>query len=217
MHRISVEAFRPFVRREEDSVSPSLPRALATLREEHRSILAVVEGMGRLVKERRALRRTVDPRVFRAMLYYLDTFSGSIHHPKEDQYLFPAIRERSAEAGALIAELEDDHARGEEALRRLAQALIHYEEGGAAEFSRFEREVESFTRNCRDHIRREEELLFPLACKAIAAADWAMLGIAIARDRDPLLMGRDPGDFDRLLERIRQMAPIWLPNDSSRT
>ena len=39
-----------------------------------------------------------------AMIYYLDTFAERVHHPKEDQYLFGLLRQRSDEAGALIAE-----------------------------------------------------------------------------------------------------------------
>jgi hemerythrin-like domain-containing protein len=181
--------------------------ALTILREEHRSILAVLHGMDYLVQGIRVLRKAVDPRVFHAMLYYLDTFSERIHHPKEDLYLFKAISERSAEARALIAELEEEHAHGEQALRTLAQTLIRYEQGGDPEFAAFEREVENFARNYRDHMRREEDVLFPLARKALGDADWSRLEIEIRKDRDPLALGSDPEDYDRLFERILETAP----------
>jgi hemerythrin-like domain-containing protein len=141
------------------------------------------------------------------MLYYLDTFSERMHHPKEDQYLFKAMRERSAEADTLIADLEDDHARGEDALRRLAQCLIRYEEGGEQEFPAFEREVENFVRNYRDHMRKEEDLLFPLAQKVLTVADWSKIDIAFGENRDPLALGRDTRDFNKFFIRIVQIAP----------
>ena len=184
-----------------------MAKSLSIIRDEHRSILAVLHGMSYLVQETRVRGIRVDPRVFHAMIYYLDTFSERMHHPKEDMHLFRALRSRSAEAGALIDELEEEHGRGEDALRRLTQALLRYEEGGASEFPAFEREVENFVRNYRQHIGKEEEQLFPLAKQALGDADWAKLDIAIGRDRDPLAMGADPRDFDKLFHRIAEIAP----------
>ena len=195
-----------------------MAKALSIIHDEHRSILAVLHGMDYLVQGIRTLGRKIEPRVFHAMLYYLDTFSERMHHPKEDRYLFKAIRERSAEAEALIAELEEDHARGEESLRRLAQALIRYEEGGDREFPAFEREVENFARNYWGHIRKEEDLLFPLAEQALSAADWSKVEIEIRKDRDPLALGGDTEDYDRLFNRILEIAPapIGLAQSQSR-
>jgi chemotaxis protein histidine kinase CheA len=94
----------------EIQASIRMPKTLNIIRDEHRSIAAILHGMEYLVQRIRARRKKVDPRVFHAMLYYLDTFSERMHHPKEDQYLFKAMRERSAEADAHIADLEEDHA-----------------------------------------------------------------------------------------------------------
>jgi hemerythrin-like domain-containing protein len=163
--------------------------------------------MDYLVKAIRTLGKTVDPRVLHAMIYYLDAFSERMHHPKEDRYLFRAIRERSAEGESLIAELEEEHAHGEQSLRELAQAAIRYEQGGKPEFPAFEREVENFTRNYRDHMRREEDVLFPLAHNVLTAGDWSRLDVELSRDRDPLAMGADPEDFERLFNRILEIAP----------
>jgi hemerythrin-like domain-containing protein len=184
-----------------------MQRALLVIRDEHRSMLAVLHGMSYLVQEIRARGRQVDPRVFHAMIYYLDTFSGRMHHPKEDLHLFRALRERCAEAGSLIEELEADHGRGEEALRRLSQALLRYEEGGKREFPAFEREVENFVRNYRDHIHKEEDRLFPLAREALTDSDWAKLDLEIGRNRDPLALGADPHDYEKLFDRITRIAP----------
>ena len=183
-----------------------MPKTLNIIRDEHRSIAAILHGMEYLVQGIRARRKKVDPRVFHAMLYYLDTFSERMHHPKEDQYLFKAMRERSAEAGTHIADLEEDHARGEDALRRLAQCLIRYEEGGEQEFPAFEREVENFVRNYRDHMRKEEERLIPLAEKHLTEADWRWIEEAFAGNHDPIADLRER-DFERLYSRIVSLAP----------
>ena len=184
-----------------------MSKTLNIIRDEHRSIAAILHGMEFLVQKIRARKKKVDPRVFHAMLYYLDTFSERIHHPKEDRFLFKAMRERSAEADTHIADLEEEHARGEDALRRLAQCLIRYEEGGEREFPAFEREVENFVRNYRDHIRKEEDVVFPLAERLLSALDWQAIDHAFEENRDPLAGERDTRDFEKLFARIVNLAP----------
>ncbi len=183
-----------------------MPRALTIICLEHRTISTVLHGMEYLVGEIRARRKRIDPQVFHAMLYYLDTFVERMHHPKEDQYL-GVLRQRSSEAGALIAGLEREHACGEESLRRLAQSLIRYEEGGEKEFPAFERDVGNFAESYRNHMRKEEDELFPLARKLLTPLDWVMIDEAFEENVDPLAAERETKDFDRLFTRIVNLAP----------
>jgi len=181
--------------------------ALATIRDEHRTLSAILHGMEYLVREIRANRKKIDPQVFHAMFYYLDTFAGRVHHPREDQYLFAILRERNDEAKALIARLEEDHAGGEEALRRLAQSLNRYEEGGEKEFPAFERQVANFVDGYRNHMRKEEDELFPLAERILTPLDWIMIDEAFSEQDDPLAAAREEKDFEKLFTRIVTLAP----------
>ena len=67
---------------------------LAQLYSEHRSLAAVLHAMSALVREVRERGKHIDPKVFRAILYYLDVFPEREHHWKEEAVLFPRIRER---------------------------------------------------------------------------------------------------------------------------
>ena len=184
-----------------------MPKALTIISDEHRTISAILHGMEYLVREIRAKGKNIDPQVFHAMIYYLDTFSERLHHPKEDQYLFSALRARGAGAEALITELEKEHAGGEDSLRRLAQSLIRYEEGGEKEFPAFERQVGNFVESYRNHMRKEEERLFPLARKLLTVADWETIDRAFEDNQDPLAAERDTRDFEKLFNRIVTLAP----------
>src|SRR5262245_2202881 len=181
--------------------------ALNIIRDEHRSIAAILHGMQHLVRQIRERKAKIDTRVFRAMLYYLDTFSERMHHPKEDRYLFDPLRHRGAGPDALIAELERDHAEGGNALRRVEQCLIRYEEGGEKEFPEFAGEVERFVEGYWEHMRKEEEHVFPLAEKLLSAADWDAIDRAFKGNADPLAADRDEKDFRKLFSRIVNLAP----------
>ena len=184
-----------------------MAKTLDIIRDEHRSIAAILHGMEYLVERVRARKAKIDPRVFRAMIYYLDTFSERMHHPKEDRFLFSAMRGRGAEAAAVVADLEKEHAAGGDTLRRLEQCLMRYEEGGEKEFSAFADAVAKFVRQYRDHMYKEESVAFPLAQRLLSESDWQAIDRAFAENRDPLAADRDTRDFEKLFDRIVNLAP----------
>jgi len=185
-----------------------MPKTLSIIRDEHRTIAAILDGMEHLVRDIRVRGKRIDPRVFHAMIYYLDTFAERVHHPREDQFLFALMRRSGLPAYGLIAQLEREHEGGADMLRRLAQAMIRYEEGGDTEFPAFEREVAQFIERYREHMRKEEEQLFPLALETLSAEDWATIDAAFEQNRDPLAAARDDHtDFDKLFTHIVNIAP----------
>lgn len=184
-----------------------MAKVLTILRDEHRSIAAILHGMEYLLKEIRERGAKVDLKVFWAMLYYLDTFSERMHHPKEDEYLFKSVRARTHEVDKVIEDLEGEHARGAAALKRLEQCLARYQEGGTKEFPVFAREVERFVRAYWEHMSKEEEQVLPAAERVLSAADWAAIDRAFEQNRDPLVAEREARDFQRLFARIVNMAP----------
>jgi hemerythrin-like domain-containing protein len=184
-----------------------MSKVLNIIRDEHRSIAAVLHGMQYLVEHIDKRAANVDPRVFRAMLYYLDTFSERVHHPKEDQFLFAAMRKRGKVADAVIEELEREHRAGAQELRLLEQSLVRYEEGGEKEFPAFAKAVERFAQDYWNHMRKEEEKVFPFAMELLTAADWKAIDRAFEENRDPLASDRDTKDFQKLFSRIVNLAP----------
>jgi len=184
-----------------------MAKTMDIIRDEHRSIAAILHGMEYLVDRIRARKAKIDPRVFRAMIYYLDTFSERMHHPKEDRFLFNAMRSRGAEAAAAVGDLEREHALGGDALKRLEQCLVRYEEGGDGEFPGFADAVAKFVRGYRDHMHKEESIVFPMAERLLSAQDWQAIDRAFAENRDPLAADRDTRDFEKLFERIVNLAP----------
>ena len=184
-----------------------MPKALNIIRDEHRSLGAILQGMEYFVERIRARKARIDPHVFSAMIYYLDTFAERIHHPKEDRYLFSALRSRGSEAAAVVADLELEHAAEGEALRQLEQCAMRYVEGGDREFPAFAEAVAKFVRHCRAHMEKEETVAFPLAERLLDASQWQAIDRAFEENRDPLADAWNLRDFDKLFDRIVNLAP----------
>ena len=180
---------------------------LAQLYEEHSSLAAVLHAMSALVREVRERGKRIDPKVFRAILYYLDVFLEREHHWKEEAVLFPRIRRRTHDADAILDDLAWDHESGEHAIRDLEQTFVRYEEHGDAEFAPFAAAVDRYVARYREHMRKEERDVMPLAQRVLTTEDWADIEAAFASHRDPLAGASPETTPDQLFSRIVMIVP----------
>jgi hemerythrin-like domain-containing protein len=184
----------------------STPKPLRRLYDEHESISAVLHALQYLVREV-ARGKTVDTRVFRQILYYLDVFPERFHHPKEDALLFKAVRARTHEADEVIARLERQHERGADAIRELEQSLLRWEAGGTPERDAFVHAATEFVARYAEHMRIEEDELMPLARRTLDDAEWAEVESAFEASRDPLHGVGADADPQEMFRRVLYLAP----------
>ena len=85
---------------------------LAVIRDEHRSMAAVLHGFEYLVREAREAGVPPSFSLLRAMLHWVKAYPEALHHPKEEAYLFPRLRARTHDVDATLDELERQHVRG---------------------------------------------------------------------------------------------------------
>jgi len=185
----------------------AMPKVLDIIRDEHRSIFAVLDGLRYLARHSLSGKLVIDPKVFRAMLHYLETYAERLHHPKEDHYLFAAMRQFGPQTEAVIAGLERDHAGGERALRDLDHCLARCEAAGEKRYAPFANAVEEFVRDYLLHMKKEEEEVFPLALKLLSHGDWAVIDKAYGENHDPFIAEQEKKDLSELLDRIVRLAP----------
>src|SRR6185436_2313125 len=101
--------------------------AIRILRNEHRSISSVLHALRELAQTAQDPAVRPEFAVFRAMIYYIDTFPERLHHPKENDVLFPRILIRSPAAASLVQRLRDEHEKGAALIRELERSLLAFE------------------------------------------------------------------------------------------
>ena len=180
--------------------------AITILKSEHRSISAVLQGLKELARV--AQDAKVRPRfqALRSMVRYIDEYPEKLHHPKEDEYLFKRVAERSPLARLIVEELQAEHQEGARLIRELERALLFFEEdwpGGAREF---QAAVDKYAEFHWKHMRKEEQQLLPLAQRHLTPEDWKEIDAAFAANEDPIA-GLQERDFDKLFSRIANLAP----------
>jgi hemerythrin-like domain-containing protein len=184
--------------------------ALRVIHDEHAALSAMLRSIVLLLSQHRRQGTLPDFGSLRAMLFYMDEFPEQRHHLKESQLLFPKLRERTHEADAVLDRLDQDHARGERAIRDLEHALLGFEMMGEPRRVAFENAVQQYADFYFQHMSLEEKQIMPLAEKLLTDQDWAELDEAFAANRDPLT-GHEPEDeYRALFSRIVNALPAPL-------
>ena len=181
--------------------------ALDVIRDEHQALAAMLRSMPLLVAQAQREGHAPDFGVLRAMLFYVDEFPERLHHPKESELLFPALRRRCPELADTLDRLDADHARGEAAIRELEHALLAYEVMGASRRQAFVDAMENYIHSYLTHMAAEEHEVLPAARAHLTEADWATLDAAFAANQDPLTGHPADIEFQPLFQKILRGAP----------
>ena len=176
---------------------------LSVLRDEHRQLSAVIRSLEYLTRDAVYRGVKLDGHLIEVILDYIEAFPNRFHHPKENEYLFKALRRRNAAAGEVLDDLEAEHARSGELVRELRDLLSQCRAGGPA-VEAFATATAKYADFYWTHMRKEEDIVMPLAERAISSADWQALEDAL-RASDDLLLGRQ--EFRRLFRFIVKIAP----------
>ena len=178
--------------------------AIDTIRDEHRSIAAVLHGLQYLVQELREKGTQPDDRLLRAILHYLRAFPETLHHPKEEAYLFRRLRMRTLDMHTVIAELKRQHEKGSERLQRFEDAVEQLRIGTPGAALAFAETVAQFAESQWQHMDLEETVILPAAEQHLTEEDWAEVADAFATND----FGDEPDtEFHKLFSRILNMAP----------
>ena len=180
--------------------------ALTIICREHADLWRLTRAVDAVAAELRQ-GNTVDAAFFEAFFDYLESFVDRYHHPKEDDVLFPRLRERDPEAAPLLDRLGADHRVGAERLAGLRAALTAVLRDEADAEADLADRLAAYAKAQIDHIRLEETEILPRARKALTAADWEAIDAAF-RDNDDPLFGPHPRiAFRALVHRMAALAP----------
>ncbi len=135
------------------------------LKHDHRiieKVLAVLERLmeGSVGASFETWRKAVD---------FIRNFADRCHHLKEEKIFFPALEERGiARDGGPIGMMLMEHEEGRGYVRLMAAALVLAEEDPKAAEASLVDNARAYLRLLRQHIRKEEEVLFEMADEVLA-------------------------------------------------
>ena len=179
-----------------------MSRLIEILLEEHRNIEKLLHV---LEQELDVFDRTELPdyEILRTIVEYFQDYPESYHHPKED-IVFEKLKLRDPSAVARIGDVETEHQLETQRLRRFAQAINDILAGREYPRRSFHNVVRDFIDHQRQHMHKEEQLLYPAAIKGLRAEDWVEIDARLNNKKDPLFDRVAEKEFDALRQTILQ-------------
>lgn len=183
-----------------------MPEVLRQLRKEHGDFAKLLTVLDRQLAIFAEGERPDYELVRKIIDYFLD-YPDAIHHPKED-LIYRKIAVRDASLAEAVGDLEREHERLAGKSRELADILREILAEELIDRIQVRDMTEDFVGSYRNHMRCEEDEIFPAAEKCLSAEDWAEID-AHADDRtDPLFGTRVAEHYESLREDIDGLARI---------
>lgn len=177
-----------------------MSRIIETLLEEHRNFEKLLHV---LEQELEIFDRGESPdfEILQAIIDYFQDYPESYHHPKED-IVFEKLKLRDPAVARQIGDAEAEHQVETNRLRQFARVVEHVLAGRELLRQTFHRVVRDFIEHQRQHMAKEERLLFPSAVKALRAEDWAEINTRLNDRKDPLFDNSTEKKFHALQQTI---------------
>lgn len=173
--------------------------AIDIIHRDHVNIARVLEVLEESISEAGG---KPDFELLERIVYYMRVFPDRFHHPKEEKFLFPALRTKDPSAGPVLDELAHQHAEGERLLDVLAERVHAAEAGPPERMAELRQAVDTYVAFQRSHMSTEETEILPRAREHLADSEWRDINRAFAADHDPLFGDNLETGFRALLAKI---------------
>jgi hemerythrin-like domain-containing protein len=168
--------------------------AIRIIGDEHRSLAAVIDALKHVAQEIQQGTLAPDYRLLWSLIYYVDDFSNRLHHPKEDEVLFPRVRGRTHEIDSLLDDLGRQHQSEIVHMNRLKTMLGRMEAEVPGAIDEFARRVENYAGFHAKHMNQEENIVLKKAAEVLQPEDWEAIADAFGANDDPL-SGKSSSQF----------------------
>lgn len=176
--------------------------ATAVLRSEHDAILQMLEATEEAV---RLLYRGegVDPETLAGLLEFFRLFADRCHHGKEEDLLFPALEKKGLpRAGGPIGVMLDEHEQGRSLLRELGEAGQAYAQGASEAGRRWAEAARAYVTLLRQHIHKENNVLFLVAENLLSDAEQQQLARAFEKVEEERMGAGTHERLHALMDRL---------------
>jgi hemerythrin-like domain-containing protein len=184
-------------------------RATEILMQEHRGIeemLTIIEAAAQRLEQK----QDVPSFLFVDAVDFFRGFADACHHAKEEEELFVTLEERglprsAGPTGIMLAE----HQEGRRYIRALADATQGYVKGDATTIPQLVANARGYATLLRQHIAKEDQILFPLADRMLSSDDRYELVIAFDAIEAQRTGVQEHERYHRMIAHLQQVVAGW--------
>lgn len=190
---------------EGNAASPAGEEAIRIIKDEHRAIAAVTNGLRHAAARLRA-GDAPDLEFVAEMVRYLKVFPEVLHHPKEETCLFARLARRTGEHDDLIASLETEHREGGRVLCALDMLISRCGHEVPAPLGALAEALDTFADAQWRHLNAEEKLILPAARQHLTEEDWQHIETAFRQNSTTGAGLAEEEALKRLFVRLMNIA-----------
>ena len=182
-------------------------KAIDILMSEHRIIERVLDALETAAR-RLESGLPVPPEYFLDAADFIAGFADGCHHRKEEGVLFVELAASGMPADqGPIGMMLDEHEQGRAFTRAIREAARRLAEGDPDARRTLISNARGYVALLRDHITKEDEVLFPMADQLIPAGrhDQVLAGFARVEHLDA-----GPGAHQKYLDLADRLTALWL-------
>ncbi len=173
------------------------------LRNEHRVIEQVLNCLEAMLRRGKSAGR-LDGESAHEVIAFFRNFADHCHHGKEEDHLFPSLEAQGfPREGGPIGVMLHEHELGRAHLRGMDEHVEAAAAGDAAALAQFVSHAEGYLTVLREHIYKEDHVLFPLAERTLSEEEQQRL-LAEFRRVEAEEMG--PGTHERYVHVAQELA-----------
>jgi len=145
------------------------------LSEEHRIIEIMLACVERMTEQARQGGK-LDKEAATQAIDFIRNFADKCHHAKEEDRLFPAMVAKGIPSeGGPVAVMLAEHEQGRAYVRGMAEHLEAAASGDEQALERFNENARGYVGLLRDHIYKEDNILYPMANNVFTEEDQQRL------------------------------------------
>ncbi|MDC8756985.1 hemerythrin domain-containing protein [Janthinobacterium fluminis] len=150
--------------------------ALMTLSEEQKKERNAIARFRQYLHTHAGAPQGIDPDRLALQLDELTRFAETRHQRKVEGCLMPAVRAATADAGALLADLETLNRIGRHVLGAARRRLRMAFDEGATHIKMLCFTLDRYCQNLLERLAKEEQELLPLAQRVVSSEQWFTIG-----------------------------------------
>ncbi len=188
-----------------------MENATQILRKEHDAILRMLEATERAagLLDQRA---PVAPSVLKGLLEFFRLFADRCHQGKEEDLLFPLLEKKGIRrSGGPIGTMLVEHDHGRWLIQQMTELADAYARGESTAGGHWAQAAHQYSALLRDHIARENDVLFMRAERVLSEHEMAQLAKAFeefeARKMGAGAHERLYAQMDKLISEIVAVPP----------
>jgi hemerythrin-like domain-containing protein len=174
-----------------------MSKAIADLMNEHEAILSALQILERMTAA------APDPQDMLAFIGFLKEFADKCHHGKEEGLLFPAMIGAGVPAqGGPVGVMLAEHVQGRQFIQDMEAAATT-----PVDPDKLARAAQGYAALLRQHIQKENRILFPLAEKVLTAAQLDELYAGFEQHEEQVIGHGRHEELHALLHKLEEKYP----------